>query len=186
MRYSCHYISGFHFISFWYKSHVCIALHLIILQVSAHYLLDSSLSTCSHGHYHHKFDFASGWDETRFLGRDRDRVIRGVKFLYETETEKFYLEDYSTRPRQRNSIYKFFVRDETETRLDWFFLNETKPRRDQIENCPRDQDGTETRPRRDWDETKTKKAKLWWSFYINKKWHVLILANGSCRTKLSF
>ena len=59
-----------------------------------------------------------GWDETRFLGRDRDRVIRGVEFLYETETEKFYLEDYSTRPRPRNSIYKFFVRDETETRLD--------------------------------------------------------------------
>ena len=58
----------------------------------------------------------SGWDKTRFLGRDRDRVIRGVEFLYETETEKFYLEDYSTRPR--NDIYKFFVRDETETRLD--------------------------------------------------------------------
>ena len=60
----------------------------------------------------------AGWDETRFLGRDRDRVIRGVEFLYETKTEKFYLEDYSTRPRPRNSIYKFFVRDETETRLD--------------------------------------------------------------------
>ena len=126
-----------------------------------------------------------GWDETRFLGRDRDRVIRGVEFLYETETEKFYLEDYSTRPRPRNSIYKFFVRDETETRLDWFFLNETRPRRDQIENCPRDRDET----RRDRDETETrprqKKAKLWWSFYINKKLHVLILVNGSCQTKLS-
>ena len=58
----------------------------------------------------------TGWDETRFLGRDRDRVIRGVEFLYETETEKFHLEDYSTRPRPRNTIYKFFVRDETETR----------------------------------------------------------------------
>ena len=102
---------------------------------------------------------APGWDETRFLGRDRDRVIRGVEFLYETETEKFYLEDYSTRPRPRNGIYKFFVRDETEMRLVWFFLNETRPRRDQIENCPRDQDETETRPRRDWDETKTKKGK---------------------------
>ena len=53
----------------------------------------------------------AGWDETRFLGRDRDRVIRGVEFLYETETEKFYLEDYSTRPRPRNSIYKFVVRE---------------------------------------------------------------------------
>ena len=120
----------------------------------------------------------SGWDETRFLGRDRDRVIRGVEFLYETETEKFYLEDYSTRPRPRNSIYKFFVRDKTKTRLDWFFLNETRPNR-KLSPRPRwDRDETETRPRQ-------KKAKLWWSFYINKKLHVLILVNGSCQTKLS-
>ena len=58
----------------------------------------------------------SGWDETRFLGQDRDRVIRGLEFLYETKAEKFYLEDYSTRLRPRNGICKFFVRDETETR----------------------------------------------------------------------
>ena len=30
----------------------------------------------------------SGWDETNFLGQDRDREIRLIKTHYETETEK--------------------------------------------------------------------------------------------------
>ena len=32
--------------------------------------------------------FRSGWYETNFLGRDRDREIRLIKNHYETETEK--------------------------------------------------------------------------------------------------
>ena len=31
---------------------------------------------------------SSGWDETNFLGRARDREIRLMKIYYETETEK--------------------------------------------------------------------------------------------------
>ena len=31
---------------------------------------------------------STGWDETNFLGRDRDREIRLKKIHYETETEK--------------------------------------------------------------------------------------------------
>ena len=33
----------------------------------------------------------AGWDETNFLGRDRDREIRLMKFHYETETEKKWM-----------------------------------------------------------------------------------------------
>ena len=33
----------------------------------------------------------SGWDETNYLGRDRDREIRLMKFHYETETEKKWM-----------------------------------------------------------------------------------------------
>ena len=32
-----------------------------------------------------------GWDETNFLGRDRDREIRLMKIHYETETEKKWM-----------------------------------------------------------------------------------------------
>ena len=33
----------------------------------------------------------SGWDETNFFGRDRDREIRLMKIHYETETEKKWM-----------------------------------------------------------------------------------------------
>ena len=36
-------------------------------------------------------DILSGWDETNFLGQDRDREIRLMKIHYETETEKKWM-----------------------------------------------------------------------------------------------
>ena len=41
--------------------------------------------------YLNKSPFKSGWDETNFLGRDRDREIRLMKIHYETETEKKWM-----------------------------------------------------------------------------------------------
>ena len=73
-------------------------------------------------------------------------------------------------------------RDRDETRLIF-------PQRDETETRPNRK--LSPRPRRDKTETETKtrprqkKAELWWPFYINKKWHVLILVNWSCQTKLS-
>ena len=39
----------------------------------------------------------SGWDETIFLRRDRDREIRFMKIHYETETEKKWMLIFLTR-----------------------------------------------------------------------------------------
>ena len=36
-------------------------------------------------------ELLTGWDETNFLGRDRDQEIRLMKIHYETETEKKWM-----------------------------------------------------------------------------------------------
>ena len=39
----------------------------------------------------------SEWEETNFLGQDRDREIRPTKIYYETETEKKWMLIFLTR-----------------------------------------------------------------------------------------
>ena len=42
-------------------------------------------------HYINLMSAWSGWDETNFLGRDRDQEIRLMKIHYETKTEKKWM-----------------------------------------------------------------------------------------------
>ena len=64
----------------------------------------------------------AGQDETNFLGRARE--IRLMKIHYETKTEKKLMLIFSTR---RDCLI-FYVRDETETRLNSKIPGETKTR----------------------------------------------------------
>jgi len=74
-----------------------------------------------------------GWDETNFLGRDRDREIRLIKIHYETETEKKWMLIFWTRRDRDETVWFFYVRDETETRLNSKF--QARPRRDRESRC---------------------------------------------------
>ena len=55
----------------------------------------------------------AGWDETNFLGRDREREIRLIKNHYETETEKWWMLNFCTRRDRDETISYFYERDET-------------------------------------------------------------------------
>ena len=48
-------------------------------------------------------DTRAGWDETNFLGEDRDREIILMKINYETENEKKWMLIFLTR-RDRDEI----------------------------------------------------------------------------------
>ena len=74
-----------------------------------------------------------GWDETNFLGRDRDREKKLIKIHYETETEKMWMLIFLTRRDRDETVWFFYVRDETETRLNsksW-----ARPRWDRESRC---------------------------------------------------
>ena len=73
----------------------------------------------------------AGWDETNVFGRDRDREIRLMKIHYETKTEKKVDADFLNKTRRDCLI--FYVRDETETRLNSKFR--ARPRRDRESRC---------------------------------------------------
>ena len=82
----------------------------------------------------------AGWDETNFLGWDRDQEIRLMKIHYETETEKKWMMIFWTRqdrdetkkkikPTRQDkdeTVPNFFIRDETSSKIQ--YETETRPR----------------------------------------------------------
>ena len=65
------------------------------------------------------------------VGRDRDRQIRHMKIPY--ETEKMWMLIFLMRQERYDTVYFFYVRDESNTRLNSKFR--ARPRQDRESRC---------------------------------------------------